>query len=81
MTLAEKLNRLTKCHNLSRLAEASAISKYAIFKALKGKSRPRPATIVMLAQALNVDADWMADDSRDWPPVWAHREGRVAAVS
>jgi hypothetical protein len=81
MPLSEKLERLTRLHNVGAIARAAEVHRDTLNYAIAGRRRPRRVVISALARVLNVDPDWLADDAQDWPPVWKHSEGRVAAVA
>jgi transcriptional regulator with XRE-family HTH domain len=81
MSVQNKLQRLTRLHNQNALARAAGISKSALRDALSGARKPHNGTLLALALALDVDPDWLADDSKSWPPVRNPSEVRVVAVA
>jgi transcriptional regulator with XRE-family HTH domain len=67
MKMSEKLARLMRHMNLSKVARASGVSRPVIDKYLTG-ARPRSDLALSLARTLGVDPAWLIDDAQAWPP-------------
>ncbi len=80
MDFAQKLRRLRDGRPDHAIAEASGCSPGAVQKWASGRSIPRADYGVRLAAALGVPAEWLFDDSQDWPPPPTEDQQIVAAV-
>jgi len=77
---AQKLRRLRDGRPDHAIAEASGCSPGAVQKWASGRSIPRADYGVRLAAALGVPAEWLFDDSQDWPPPPTEDQQIVQAV-
>lgn len=75
MTIHEKLHRLTRYSNRSAIARAAGLAHTYLHTMLARKSNISADAGVALAGVLEVDGDWLMDDSWGWPPV---RKGAAA---
>lgn len=80
MEFREKLAKLVGDGNRSELARRAGLSSTAITDYLQKGYIPRADKAVLLARALQVPLDWLADDERDWPPPKLDKPG-LADVS
>ena len=80
MDFAQKLRRLRDGRPDHAIAEASGCSPGAVQKWASGRSIPRADYGVRLAAALGVPAEWLFDDSQDWPPPPTEDQQIVQAV-
>jgi len=80
MDFAKKLRALKGDRTDKTLANAMGCSTQAVQKWSSGKSIPRADYGVRLASALGVPAEWLFDDSQDWPPPPTEDQQIVAAV-
>ena len=69
MTIHEKLDRLTSLSNRSAISRAAGFHHGMLASTLKQKRMPSAPSIVALAKVLGVDAGWLFDDVKGWPPV------------
>jgi len=69
MQTHEKLERLTKFMNRTAVCNAAGLSPATLINAIDRRSSIRGSTAVALARVLGVDAGWLLDDSKGWPPV------------
>jgi transcriptional regulator with XRE-family HTH domain len=69
MTVSEKLQRLCRLANKAAVAKAAGITENTLGAAIAGTRRPHNATLKALASVLEVDAEWLCDDSRGLPVV------------
>ena len=70
MKLNCKLQRLVALHNKAALARATGITSDRFRFILRGKVDPSRTELINLAKAMHVDIGWLADDARDWPPIF-----------
>ena len=68
VTLSEKLERLKGRRSYAEIAELVNATAENIRKVVREGSQPSFALGVRLARAFGVSADWLGDDSADWPP-------------
>lgn len=68
MELADKVRRARAGRSYAEIARAVGCTPANIRKIEAEASQPGFVLGVRLAWALNVPADWLADDSADWPP-------------
>jgi hypothetical protein len=70
MTIYEKLERLTRFSNKKALAEAAGLGPSALHNILARKGGCiTTKTATALARVLGIDAGWLVDDRKPWPPV------------
>jgi transcriptional regulator with XRE-family HTH domain len=69
MTTAEKLKRLTRLHCMTKVSREAGISRQFLHRIIRRNTNISAATAVALARALEVDAGWLIDTTRGWPPV------------
>ena len=74
MTTRQKLERLTKLHNKKATSVAAGLGKQYLFNVLHGLHSLGAKPAVALARVLGVDAGWLLDDARGWPPVRVESE-------
>jgi transcriptional regulator with XRE-family HTH domain len=72
MSVAEKIKRLTRIHNLSAIAREAGVSHQTMQGIITGRCDPRRGTVTAIARVLEVDAGWLMDDGRGWPPMKAN---------
>ena len=77
MDFTEKLRRLTRDMNKSRIARRAGLSTTAITDYLSKRYAPRADTALRLARVLNVSLEWLIDDAQSWPPVWQCQYARL----
>lgn len=68
MTFAEKLKRLTRDMNRSKLCRRADLPLSAIGEYLNG-AVPRADGAARLARALGVSLDWLFDEARGFPAI------------
>jgi len=68
VTLAEKLERLKGGRSYAEIAALADATAENIRKVVREGSQPGFALGVRLARVFGVPADWLGDDSADWPP-------------
>jgi transcriptional regulator with XRE-family HTH domain len=69
MTIPQKLERLLADMNRSAVARRAGVAVGVLWKITALKRTPRADVAARLARALGVDAGWLIDDTRGWPPV------------
>jgi hypothetical protein len=69
MLLKDKIERLTRTHNLTALAKEAHISLSTLRSIIAGTNEPSRRTIKALSSQLMIDYAWLSDDSKNWPPV------------
>jgi transcriptional regulator with XRE-family HTH domain len=69
MSTREKLSKLLEHHNRRSVARAACVTEGTLRGVLAGRHEPRLRTLRALASVLGVDAGWLADDAKQWPPV------------
>jgi DNA-binding phage protein len=80
MTFSQKLNLFAETHKMGVVARKAGVSPTCISLCLRRDTPPRGDIAFKIAVALGVSADWLLDDSADWPPVWRNREAAVEAA-
>jgi transcriptional regulator with XRE-family HTH domain len=80
MTFAEKLRALKGDRSHAEIARLFGGSPQGVQNWASGRSIPRADYGVRLAAALGVPAEWLFDDSQDWPPPPTEDQQIVAAV-
>jgi DNA-binding phage protein len=80
MTFNQKLQRFAETHKMSVVARKAGTSQQCISQCLRRDTPPRGDIVFKIAVALGVSADWLLDDTADWPPVWRDREAVVNAA-
>jgi hypothetical protein len=81
MKFREKLKRLTQDINKASLCRRHGLRSTFIFDHLNIVKNPSIDSVAKIAKALEVDAGWLADDSKNWPPVYAHSQSNESAQS
>lgn len=77
MTFAEKLKRVTEllAVNKSEISRRAGLKPNAISSYIAKQDTVARADIAArIARALGVDLEWLSDPSKNWPPVFRHRE-------
>ena len=80
MNLQEKLRRLKGDKSYADLAKAADCTPANVRKIIDEGSQPSFSIGAALAMALGVDAAWLADDKRDWPPPPKTREDKIVSI-
>ncbi len=80
MELAEKVQRLRGKRSNADLAEACGCSPTHIQKIAREGSIPSLPIGVRLANTLGVSADWLADESADYPPPPTEKQVSAAMI-
>src|SRR5258707_4792390 len=70
-TFAEKLAAVTKGRSRAELSREAKLPTNAISDYINKGHLPRMDTALAIAKVLGVSLAWLADDSRDFPPVKA----------
>lgn len=68
MTVHKKLERLTAMHKRNRVSKAAGLGETTLHAIIARRSAATMATVAVLAKVLNVDAGWLGDDEKNWPP-------------
>lgn len=68
MLFAEKLDKLGKEVNKSRVSRAAGLKANTLSTYIATRSIPRADIALKLARALGVPLEWLVDDTQDWPP-------------
>jgi len=68
MTLGEKLSRLRGSRSYAAVAVKAGCSGEHLRRLEQGQTKPSISLAFRLAREYGVSLDWLADDSRDWPP-------------
>jgi transcriptional regulator with XRE-family HTH domain len=79
MTFHQKLARLMRDMNVSAVARRAGISQLTLWKYLHEGRMPMANCVVSLASALGVEAGWLIDDSKPWPPIRVEQTEQTAA--
>lgn len=69
MNFHEKLKKLTELSNRSAICRAAGLHETTISGWIYCETVPQIDTAFKIAKVLNVSLDWLADDSKDWPPI------------
>jgi transcriptional regulator with XRE-family HTH domain len=70
MTFNEKIDRLTKTSNRSKLSRLAGLHSTAITEYVHKQYVPRADAMLRISRVLGVSFEWLADDLRGFPPVW-----------
>ena len=74
MTFHEKLKKLTEDRIKSVMSIRAGLPRMAISNYLAKKQTPSCDVALRIARTLGVSVEWLIDDSRGWPPEYAHAE-------
>lgn len=68
MDYQEKIRRLLDSRSKTSLSKSAGLPASTLDSILNKNQEPRAQKAVKIAQALDVSADWLFDNSKDWPP-------------
>lgn len=71
MTIHEKLERLTTFCKKTSISRAAGLGAGTLDAILRRRTQVTSKTGIALARVLSVDAGWLLDDAKRWPPVRA----------
>lgn len=80
MDFQEKVRRLVGSRNKSALSRQAGLPETAFDAAVNKGREPLASNAVRIASVLGVSADWLFDDSKDWPPPEASEVGSLDTV-
>ena len=69
MLLHEKIRRLIRPYRKGAICDIAQISVQTLENVLSGDRQARADTVRRLASAFGVDAGWLFDDEKTWPPI------------
>lgn len=69
MTIHDKIERLTRFASKGAISRAAGLGYTTLNAIVARKSAVTTKTAIALARVLGVDAGWLMDDAKGWPPV------------
>lgn len=69
MSIHEKLERLTRFCKKTVVSRAAGLGSGTLDAVLRRRTDVTTRTAIALAGVLSVDAGWLMDESKRWPPI------------